>query len=208
MGNFDSRKTILGSLGASSCPTRPVGCVARDATTKVCKEYTSSKSTLYSYLFWSCSALETLARLHADGDKQDPYVLKQYNEIIEQIKWEDQNAVHSYIEVFKSPSIRKRVCLAAGMQTMQQWTGINAVLYYAPFIFKSAGMTDNLSTLLATGVNGIVCVIFTIPAIMFIDKWGRKNTLLAGGFGMGISMMIAGALLKGNFCTEAGTFIF
>ncbi|ORY93621.1 sugar transporter [Syncephalastrum racemosum] len=151
---------------------------------------------------WLCSkgrydeALETLAKLHADGDKQDPYVLKQYNEIIEQIKWEDQNAVHSYIEVFKSASIRKRVCLAAGMQMMQQWTGINAVLYYAPFIFKSAGMTDNLSTLLATGVNGIVCVIFTVPAVIFIDRWGRKNTLLAGGFGMGISMMIAGALLK------------
>lgn len=38
----------------------------------------------------------------------------------------------------------------------QQWTGVNAILYYAPFIFKDLGLTGNSVSLLATGVVGIV----------------------------------------------------
>lgn len=40
----------------------------------------------------------------------------------------------------------------------QQWTGVNAILYYAPSIFTSLGLTGNTTSLLATGVVGIVCV--------------------------------------------------
>ncbi|KAI8139057.1 general substrate transporter [Fennellomyces sp. T-0311] len=159
---------------------------------------------------WLCSrgrydeALETLAKLHANGDVNDSYVRQEYDEIMEQIKFENEKAVKSYMELFRSPSTRKRVILACGIQTMQQWIGINAVLYYAPFIFRSAGMTGTLPSLLATGVNGIVCVICTIPAILFVDKWGRRKTLLAGGTGMGVSMLIAGAVLKVYPYVEGG----
>ena len=65
-------------------------------------------------------------------------------------------------------------------------------------------MTGTLPSLLATGVNGVVCVICTIPAILFVDKWGRRKTLLAGGSGMGLSMLIAGALLKVHPFVENG----
>ena len=44
----------------------------------------------------------------------------------------------------------------------QQWTGVNAILYYAPSIFQSLGLTGNTNSLLATGVVGIVCVNFPI----------------------------------------------
>jgi Sugar (and other) transporter len=54
------------------------------------------------------------------------------------------------------------------------------------------------SQLLATGLNGVVSVIATIPAVMFIDRWGRVKTLLVGGTGMGITMLLAGALLGGK----------
>lgn len=40
----------------------------------------------------------------------------------------------------------------------QQWTGVNAILYYAPTIFASLGLTGNTTALLATGVVGIVYV--------------------------------------------------
>ncbi|KAI9322419.1 general substrate transporter [Dichotomocladium elegans] len=140
--------------------------------------------------------LQTLAKLHAGGDTNDPYVRQEYTEIMDQVKFDSEKGAKSYLEIFRDASTRRRVILAMGIQCMQQWIGINAVLYYAPYIFKSAGMTDDLSTLLATGVNGIVCVICTIPAVIFVDKWGRRNTLLCGGLGMALSMMIAGALLK------------
>lgn len=51
------------------------------------------------------------------------------------------------------------------------YTGINAIIYYAPTIFKSIGMTGNSSELLATGVIGIVDCVFTIPAVFFLDRF-------------------------------------
>lgn len=41
----------------------------------------------------------------------------------------------------------------------QQWTGVNAILYYAPSIFASLGLTGNTISLLATGVVGVVYVL-------------------------------------------------
>ncbi|KAL1936035.1 hypothetical protein VTP01DRAFT_169 [Rhizomucor pusillus] len=151
---------------------------------------------------WLCSkkrydeALETLARLHGNGNKDYPYVRQEFDEIMEQVKFEETKAVKSYGELLRNVSLRKRVMLAMGIQGMQQWVGINAVLYYAPYIFQSAGLTGTLPSLLATGVNGVITVIFTIPPALFLDKWGRRPTLLCGGVGMAISMMLAGVLLK------------
>ncbi|KAI9491539.1 general substrate transporter [Zychaea mexicana] len=149
-------------------------------------------------------ALETLAKLHADGDANNPYVRQEFDEIMEQVRFEEKHAMRSYREVFRSKSTRKRVFLAMGIQGMQQWIGINAVLYYAPFIFQSAGMTGTLPSLLATGVNGIVCVIFTVPALLYIDKLGRRKTILGGSIGMGTSMLIAGSLLRAHPYVEGG----
>ena len=66
----------------------------------------------------------------------------------------------------------------------QQFTGINAVLYYAPQIFSSFGFSSTKQTLLATGVTGILQIIFTLPAVLLLDKFGRKTFLIAGAVGM------------------------
>jgi len=78
----------------------------------------------------------------------------------------------------------KRVILATVTMFFQQWTGINAVLYYAPTIFKNLGLDSNAVSLLATGVVGIAMFIATIPAVMWVDSWGRKPTLIIGAIGM------------------------
>ncbi len=57
--------------------------------------------------------------------------------------------------LFKSKPMLRRVALATITMFFQQWTGINAVLYYAPSIFKGLGLTSNTVSLLATGVVGI-----------------------------------------------------
>ncbi|KAG2184678.1 hypothetical protein INT43_000591 [Umbelopsis isabellina] len=158
---------------------------------------------------WLCDrgrneeALTTLARLHAQGNEQDPYVIQEYNEIVAYVKFERENAVRSYADLFSKDN-RRRVILAVGIQSMQQWTGINAVLYYAPLIFKGAGLSGTASQLLATGLNGVVSVIATIPAVMYIDSWGRVKTLLVGGTGMGVTMLLAGALLGAYPHTDTG----
>ena len=74
--------------------------------------------------------------------------------------------------------------------TQSRWTGINAVLYYAPVIFGKLGLSSNSVSLLATGVVGIVMFIATIPAVMYVDRWGRKPTLVIGAIGMAICHFI------------------
>ncbi|KAI8582213.1 hypothetical protein K450DRAFT_171107 [Umbelopsis ramanniana AG] len=158
---------------------------------------------------WLCDknrneeALQTLARLHAEGDVEDPYVVQEYNEIVAYVKFERENAVRTYRDLFSKQN-RRRVMLAVGIQSMQQWTGINAGNFFSPLIFKGAGLDGTASQLLATGLNGVVSVIATIPAVMFIDRWGRVKTLLVGGTGMGVTMLLAGALLGAYPHTDAG----
>jgi len=73
-------------------------------------------------------------------------------------------------------------------------SGINAILYYAAFIFQDLGLTGNTTSLLAGGVGGILLLLATIPAVLYIDKLGRKPVLIAGALGMGICHFIVAAL--------------
>ena len=59
-----------------------------------------------------------------------------------------------------------------------------SVLYYAPSIFAALGQSSNTTSLLATGVVGIVMFLATIPAVMYVDKLGRKPVFMVGGTGM------------------------
>jgi hypothetical protein len=63
--------------------------------------------------------------------------------------------------LFKTKAMFKRVVVATVTMFFQQWTGINAVLYYAPSIFGQLGLTGNTTSLLATGVVGIVMFLAT-----------------------------------------------
>jgi SP family xylose:H+ symportor-like MFS transporter len=79
------------------------------------------------------------------------------------------------------------------LSVFQQFVGINVVLYYAPRIFESMGAAKDAS-LLQTVVMGLVNVIFTVAAILTVDKWGRKPLLMIGSVGMAIGMFAIGAL--------------
>ena len=57
--------------------------------------------------------------------------------------------------LFKTKPMFKRVIVATVTMFFQQWTGINAILYYAPKIFNGLGLSSNVVSLLATGVVGI-----------------------------------------------------
>lgn len=86
--------------------------------------------------------------------------------------------------LFRTRTMLKRVVVATVTMFFQQWTGINAVLYYAPTIFKELGLTGNTVSLLATGVVGIVMFLATVPAVLWVDRLGRKPVLTIGALGM------------------------
>ncbi|KAI1620249.1 MFS transporter [Exophiala viscosa] len=100
--------------------------------------------------------------------------------------------------LFKTMPMFRRVIVATVTMFFQQWTGINAVLYYAPQIFGSLGLSSNTTSLLATGVVGIAMFLATIPAILYIDKMGRKPTLALGALAMGLCHFIIAIIFAKN----------
>lgn len=79
------------------------------------------------------------------------------------------------------------------LSIFQQFVGINVVLYYAPRIFQSMGAAKDAS-MLQTIIMGLVNVVFTVVAIMTVDKWGRKPLLITGSIGMAIAMIAISTL--------------
>jgi hypothetical protein len=75
-----------------------------------------------------------------------------------------------YKRLLTTKPLLHRLMLGAGAQALQQWTGINAIIYYAPTIFRQIGLGEGTTGLLATGVVGIVNFLFTIPAVLFVDN--------------------------------------
>ncbi|CAF4589699.1 unnamed protein product, partial [Didymodactylos carnosus] len=137
---------------------------------------------------------KVLARIRANGNTSDPVVQAEYLEIKEEIALERAESVRSYLELFKYP-LRRRLILGVFSQIFQQFTGINSVMYYAPAIFKQAGLGTNSASLLATGINGCVNILATIPAILWVDKLGRRLILISGAFVTAISMLIVGGVI-------------
>lgn len=90
-------------------------------------------------------------------------------------------------EVF-TPIIRPVLILGVMLGFLQQATGINTIIYYAPSIFQLAGFQDTSSSIFATVGIGIVNVIATIFAVYYLDKIGRRALLLTGLVGMCISL--------------------
>ena len=100
--------------------------------------------------------------------------------------------------LFKTMPMFRRVIVATVTMFFQQWTGINAVLYYAPQIFGALGLSSNTTSLLATGVVGIAMLLATIPSILYIDRIGRRPALALGALGMGLCHFIIAIIFAKN----------
>ena len=92
-------------------------------------------------------------------------------------------------ERFFSRKYRKPIMLAVTIAIFNQLSGINAVLYYAPHIFKMAGAGSN-SALLQSVAIGSTFVLFTSLALAVIDRYGRKKLMLIGSIGYIISLAV------------------
>ncbi|MBK7097653.1 MAG: D-xylose transporter XylE [Sphingobacteriales bacterium] len=77
------------------------------------------------------------------------------------------------------------------LSVFQQFVGINVVLYYAGNIFRNMGASTD-SSLLQTIIVGAVNLLFTVVAILTVDKFGRKPLMIIGSVGMAISMIALG----------------
>jgi len=74
-------------------------------------------------------------------------------------------------------------------------TGVNFILYYAPFIFAGLNLAGDTTSLLASGVVGVVMFLATIPTVIYLDSWGRKPVLISGAIIMGICHFVVAGII-------------
>jgi len=135
------------------------------------------------------------AEIRAQSLFEKRVTAERFPHLVEQTAWNIFKLQFVAIaSLFQSRAMFKRVIVATVTMFFQQWTGINAILYYAPQIFTSLGLSGNTINLLATGVVGIVMFIATIPAVLYVDKLGRKPVLITGAIGMAISHLVVAGI--------------
>ncbi|WP_430123442.1 sugar porter family MFS transporter [Paenibacillus chibensis] len=109
-------------------------------------------------------------------------------------------------QLFK-PGLRMAMVVGVGLAILQQVTGINAVMYYAPEIFKETGAGTN-AALIQTILVGLINFLFTILAIWLIDKVGRKALLLTGSAAMTICLAVIGIAFQTGHTSGPLVLIF
>ena len=103
--------------------------------------------------------------------------------------------------------LRRALIIGLVLALFSQITGINAIIYYAPEIFKNIGFGTD-SALQQTVIIGFVNTIFTFVAIYFIDKMGRRTLLLWGLSGMIICLLGTGLVFYLGVSSSIWTLIF
>jgi SP family galactose:H+ symporter-like MFS transporter len=88
------------------------------------------------------------------------------------------------------PAIRPALIVAMALYFLQQLSGINAVIYYAPTIFDQAGYDSHTKQILATVGVGTVNFATTILALFLVDRLGRRPLLVLGFAGCALTMLI------------------
>ncbi len=97
----------------------------------------------------------------------------------------------SFKELFSNWA-RPALFFGVGIMFVQQATGINTVIYYAPSIFRMAGFASDTAAISATVGVGMVNVLMTVVSIRLIDRLGRKPLLSFGLMGMTASLILLG----------------
>ncbi len=113
------------------------------------------------------------------GEKDAPNILKEIKETL--VEHNAPWLSYGFLVIF----------IGIMLSVFQQFVGINVVLYYAGNIFRNMGASTD-SSLLQTIIVGSVNLLFTIVAILTVDKFGRKPLMIIGSIGMAISMIALG----------------
>ncbi|OQS05925.1 Major Facilitator Superfamily (MFS) [Thraustotheca clavata] len=100
---------------------------------------------------------------------------------------EEGSTKASWMDLWTDSSIRRRLLIAMGLQVLQQATGVNAVFAYGGQIFKDVLGLGIICLLMIQIVN----FVSTIPAMYWVDHYGRRRLLLIGGVGMVIGHLVS-----------------
>jgi SP family galactose:H+ symporter-like MFS transporter len=138
-------------------------------------------------------AERVLKRLRND----DALVNREISEIAEQLKT-PQRGLHLFMQ---NRNFRRSVGLGVLLQVMQQFTGMNVMMYYAPRVFANVGFGVH-AQMWSTVIVGITNVLATFIAIGLVDRWGRKPILYIGFSVMAVGLGLVGTMMHLGITTQ------
>ncbi|WEW61135.1 high affinity glucose transporter [Emydomyces testavorans] len=138
-----------------------------------------------------CRAI--LVSVHGKGDPHSPFVEREFKDIRDMCEFERQNADVTYLELLK-PNMINRTHVGVFTQIWSQMTGMNVMMYYITYVFAMAGLRGN-ALLLSSSIQYVINVCMTVPALLWVDRWGRRPTLMVGAFFMMAFLFINAAVL-------------
>ncbi|KAH0165170.1 MFS quinate transporter-like protein QutD, partial [Aureobasidium melanogenum] len=99
-----------------------------------------------------------------------------------------------------------RLFLGHMLFVLQNFSGINAINYYSPTIFRTMGINSNYTVDLMTGIFGVLKTVMTVLWLtILVDKWGRRQLLVYGSIAGASCMYIIGALITSKVSSSSGT---
>ncbi|KAI0055106.1 hexose transporter [Artomyces pyxidatus] len=130
-------------------------------------------------------ALETLAYYHADGNKEDPLVQYEFEEIRAAIDFDRTSGANVGWKAFlTSPGNRKRLRIIVALAWFSQWSGNGLVSYYLKHVLINIGITNSTDQLLINGILQIWNLFWAVLAALLVDKAGRRLLFLTSCGGM------------------------
>ncbi|KAI1121916.1 high-affinity glucose transporter [Nemania abortiva] len=133
---------------------------------------------------------EILVLVHGKGDPNAPLVANESAEIQQVVRLDRQNADVSWFELVR-PGMINRTHIGLFTQIWSQLTGMNVMMYYIAYVFTMAGLGGDL---LPSGIQFIINVVMTVPALIWQDTWGRRPTMLVGALLMCLFMSLNAGL--------------
>ncbi|KAJ5767140.1 uncharacterized protein N7511_004756 [Penicillium nucicola] len=131
----------------------------------------------------------------------DIYMIEEIGAIDQALEEQRRSIGIGFWKPFKAAGTNKKVMwrlfLGSALFFWQNGSGINAINYYSPTVFKSIGVRGTNTSLFTTGIFGVVKTVVTfIWLLWLIDHVGRRNLLLVGAAGGSVCLWIVGAYIK------------
>ncbi len=136
------------------------------------------------------AARATLAKIRVD----DPDTIDRE---IEEIKESVDEKPGAWSELLE-PVVKAALVVGVGLAILQQVTGINTVIYYAPTIVEFTGVNSSAGSILAAVGVGVINVAMTVVALRLLDRAGRRTLLMIGVSGMSLSLFALGGAFVGG----------
>jgi MFS transporter, SP family, galactose:H+ symporter len=132
--------------------------------------------------------------------------------VLEKIRRDDEEAITEELKEIRGsleaepggwrdllqPAVRAALLVGVGLAVLQQVTGINTVIYYAPTIIQFTGVNGNSAAIVASLGVGVINIAATLVALRLIDQRGRRPLLMVGVTGMSIALFVLGLAFLGD----------